>query len=683
MNSDVGAWDYDRWSAELDRHFLHEPENHPIVLCVDAETLADLTGQDGEEAAAALTHCVGSLVMPGYRFGAIAARCRRWSVGDRQSAPPSLPLLAATVLAASMMDRSAEVGAHNYYRRFRQLLDPSDDQPGMPGDYAALVPTLWRQLETWLNIEMRGTRGVLTLPSDELLDQNRYRKNIGHSLQQALFRASDRRRLVAFFSTVGLEPDEENFDEEIEAIELRRALALWAGRRLPQARRLHSLATEREHEKYCLRLLKREAEDWDGRLDDPETGNPVSPIRLCMTTRPPSLGLVLPRDERMPLKTTISWNDEAIQLSASSSEPYFRPVPLPIPVRTGILSDELILGGPEIGAVLEAKPIHALRYDEFVGAWVSADSIAFGEVHHLLAHSDEVSDLLQFVRSERIDITQDAKFAAAAPPHWSVISGFRLDRRPAAKPPRALATLLRSGGGPRLRLVGGLRLLDFPRAYLTGGAPLIALPAGIQSEQITLRPQGTDETRSVRSESSEYPLDRLQLSEGLYYIECGAARLSFDLVDGLVETAGDGAASVRTPGRTTSLSGIHGCTRAESRPVTVQAPSQGEQCVLVGPGPNDLEIVEIPVWLSDLAGEGGLSWTATAEWLSFEPVWRLTKTGPRFNPYEVTRLGDAPPQPGSHANEWAGLIKQAALADPDVETAALWQLYVAAADGSP
>ena len=387
-------WEYERWSAALDRQFLHEPADDPIVLCVDPETLANLTGQDGEESATALARCVGSEVMPGYRFGAIARRCDRWASGGRLSAPPSLPLLAVTVLAASRMDRSAEVGAHNYYRRLRELLDPSDNQHGMPGDYGPAVPMLWRQLETWLNDELGGSRGILTLPSEEELAHTKYRKNIGYALQHALFRASDRRRLVAFLRAVGLEPGE----EEIEAVELRRTLALWASRRLPQAERLYRLATEPEYETYCLRLLQRQAEDWDGRLDDPETGKPVSPIRLCLTTRPRSLEVVLPRDDRMPVATTIDWDGEVIQLLSSTSDPYFQPVPLPIAISSEFLSADFAVVGPHIGAALEAKTIHAFRYDEYLGAWISTDSISFGELHYLLTHDDELADLMQFTR---------------------------------------------------------------------------------------------------------------------------------------------------------------------------------------------------------------------------------------------------------------------------------------------
>ena len=675
MDSGSEAWDYERWTTELEHHFLQERAGDPIVLCVDSDTLAIMTGGDGEEAAEALTRCVASEVMPGYQFWRAAMWCRRWALEDKQSAPPSLPLLAVAVLAASMMDRAADVGAHNYYRRLRELLDPSDDQPGMPGNYGTVVPSLWRQLETWLNEEMGGERGILTLPSDAAIAGNPYRKNIGHALQQALFRASDRRRLKAYFRAVGLEPDE----EEIAAGELRRALALWAGRRLPQAERLHNLATEPEHESYCLRLLKRAAEDWNGLLDDPESGNPVSQMRFCLATRPRSLSVVLPRDERMPSQTSIPWGDETIQLTSNVSEPYFHPIPLPISINAEVLSEDFALIGPDICAALEAKSIHALRYDEYLGAWVSTDSVEFGELHQLLVHDNEVQALRQFTQSEGVKTREIAGVANLTPPGWNVVSDFRILTRPAAEPPSAIAALLRSGGGSRLRLVGGLQVPEFNRAYLTGGAPMLALPAGMASDEITIQRVSTGEKLTVQPESSEYPLHKLQLDEGQYQVQVGEASLSFDLIDGLVETAGEGAGSVGTPARTTSMRGLHGSDYGGIRPVTVPTPAEGQQCVLVGPGPHDLEIVEIPMWLSGLAGGGGLSWTATAEWLSFAPVWRLIKSEPDAERYVATRVGDEFPHPAPHGDAWAGLIGRSELTDTDAETVELWQHYAAAA----
>ena len=49
-----------------------------------------------------------------------------------------------------------------------------------------------------------------------------------------------------------------------------------------------------------------------------------------------------------------------------------------------------------------------------------------------------------------------------------------------------LAALLRSGGGARLRLVGGLKLPHLHHAYLVGGAPFLALPEGIEERTFLL-----------------------------------------------------------------------------------------------------------------------------------------------------------------------------------------------------
>ena len=92
--------------------------------------------------------------------------------------PPSLPLLALTVLAASLMQREGDVASHNFYRRFREQLDPLDDQPGIPGDFGDWIPSLWRQLERWLNEHLGGASGVVVLQSQEALDHNPYGKNI-------------------------------------------------------------------------------------------------------------------------------------------------------------------------------------------------------------------------------------------------------------------------------------------------------------------------------------------------------------------------------------------------------------------------------------------------------------------------------------------------------------------------
>ena len=204
-------WSYDRWTRELARFFFSGSDSTPVVaFCADGATLATLTGASEPVAIESLRAAVALYVMPGYRFGNIGRLAVEWERDGMMGMPPSLPLLALTVLAASLMQREGDVASHNFYRRFREQLDPSDDQPGIPEDFGDWIPSLWRQLERWLNDHLGGASGVLLLQSQEALDHNPYGKNIAHALQQAVFRVSDRRHLYRFFRAIGVDPEEDD-----------------------------------------------------------------------------------------------------------------------------------------------------------------------------------------------------------------------------------------------------------------------------------------------------------------------------------------------------------------------------------------------------------------------------------------------------------------------------------------
>ena len=427
MNDQALEWSYDRWASELAGFFFGGSDPVEIVaFCAD--------------------------VMPGYCFEFIGSLAKEWEREGMIGPPPSLPLLALTVLAASLMQREGEVAAHNFYRRFRQQLDPLDDQPGIPGDFGDWVPELWRQLERWLNEHLQGASGVLVLQSQEALEHNAYSKNIAHPLQQAVFRMSDRRHLYHFFRAIGVDPE----DDDAEPTELRRALALWAARHQPGAARLARLATEPSFESYCLDLLARLARSWDGQLAQEASGNPESSIRLFLQSRPLKLSLLASRDDRMPQSVLVE--GPAGSLSLESGGDWFKPMPLSIELTADTLFDGLELLGDQVALIFEPRSIYALRFEDSAGGWVDVDHLQFGDLHQLLVHSDVRSEVLSFCAAESPGASLDAAATPHLPSGWFLIRGVRLDRRPKAQPPAQLAALLRSGGGARLRLVGGLKL---------------------------------------------------------------------------------------------------------------------------------------------------------------------------------------------------------------------------------
>lgn len=661
-------WSYDRWTCELATFFFGASTPGEIVtFCADGPTLATMTRAPEPVATLSLRAVVEPLVMPGYRFEFIGALASEWESDGMIGPPPSLPLLALTVLAASLMQRQGEVASHNFYRRLRKLLDPLDEQPGIPGDFGDWVPDLWRQLETWLNEHLHGESGVLVLQSQESLDHNPYGKNIAHALQQAIFRLSDRRHLYRFFRAIGVDPE----DDDAEPTELRRALGLWAARHQPGTARLARLATESSFESYSLDLLARLARSWEGQLVQEASGKPESSIRICLRTRPLALSLLASRDDRMPESVVVGGPAGPISLEGRGQ--WFKPMTLPIALTVDVLQHGLELLGDEVALSFEPRSFYALRFDDTVGGWVDVDHLRFGDLHQLLVRSDVRAELVTFCAAESPGARLDAAATPLLPSGWFLIRDVRLDRRPKAQPLAHLAALLRSGGGARLRLVGGLKLPHLHHAYVAGGAPFLALPEDIRERTFKLYKDDNDLPLTFVATGSEFPLGALKLDSGHYEIKYGPARIDFDLIEGIVETAGEGAGSIETAG----VVGMHVGPDAALTPMTEPAPERGQPCVLLGPTPGDVELVHTPQWLSDVLGDGGLSWTAVDAWPDFEPVWRLERPPGSRSGYLATQIGDEPPNVLPPGGTWASLLFQAELLEGS--DSSLWNDYQQAA----
>ena len=238
-------WDNDEWSERLAARFFSPAfAGEPVTFAVDHRTLADITNLSEVDAVDALAAHVREQVMPGPHFSRVRARADVWQTKGCSGPPPSLSLLALTVVAASGMSH------FNFYVPLRKLLDPADEGEGVPGDFATEVPPLWKQLGWWLDEHLAGSQGLSTIV------EHPHFVNIGYSLQQAILRASDRSLLFRFFRAIGLDPGQET----MAPAELRRALALWSSRQGPRAMRLRRLATDTALDGLAEVMLARSAE---------------------------------------------------------------------------------------------------------------------------------------------------------------------------------------------------------------------------------------------------------------------------------------------------------------------------------------------------------------------------------------------------------------------------------------
>lgn len=655
-------WSDQRWTAALsDRYFSAAFAQEPVTYCTDAEELASIRGLPAADAIEELSSVVRREVMPNHDYLKLWKRCERWQDGGSDGPPPSLPLLALNVLAASRMS-AGSVGAANFYRPYRKLLDPSDEAPGLPGNYDHYVPRMWKQLSWWLNDHLGGRHGISTITKHE------HFVNIGYARQQAVLQASDRRRIHRFLRSIGFEPGDVAVPDE-----LRRALAIWARRLGPVGERLVRLATDQSLEPYANELLRRVAEKWDGRTRDPRTGAIAFPIRLLVEDRPFAIGLAVQRGDDAP--NTIELTHDCASLRLTSQGSFYSPAPLPLDIAK-VLESGIELSSDTAALTFDPAPIHPLAYDDDLAGWVSTNGISFGEVYCLLVRREVWASVQSWIADEGVGGAIDTTATPKLPNGWFLIRRFRIDVRPQRRPPAGIADLLGSSGGARTRLVGGLTVAGLRRTYLLGGLPFLAIPSDEDVVPIQLELDGSQAVQ-LRAEGGELSLNIINLGPGAYRVTTPRGKLDFDVVAGLSQQPGSNVGSVRLIGvEGRSVRGLVATVAAPGPPVAVAVPHDGT-CVVLGPRPGDVALVETPRWLS--ASLGKLSWDATDVWCDFHPVWLITLSRSGY----TAKLVEAhAPQPGPAGSSWEGLVMRAELASDDDAAIELWGQYREVAGGA-
>jgi len=654
-------WEWDLWAIRLRERFFNRAfSGEPVTLSVDREELAAIFNRDVMDPVEALAIAVGSQVMPGFQFEGVRRATEQWLDAERagpssDSPCPALPLLALNVLVASEMTSGGQQGAPNFYIPLRRLLG-DEIGSGVPGDYSSHVPQCWEALSTWLDDVLAGARGFSTISRHDQF------VNIGYATQQAVLRASDRRRLGRFFRAVGVEPG-----DEVVPAELRRALAVWARRQGPAGVRLHRLATE--HEKYADRLLPVLVQRWDGKIRHERTGVVAAPLRLWIQQAPTfELGLVAVS----PVTATDLVGDDErgvdpLVVEGTEGDP-ISPVPLPLDVDADVLDGGLSLEGDEMALYLEAADAYLFRRVEaFYPAWTSTLSVRFGERHVLLVRSERHRRILDWLETEG---SGDAKVAKSVtselPPGWLLIVGVRLDHYPSISPPPELADLVRSSGGTRLRLEGGLEVMR--RVYLTFGAPLLLVPDS-EPPQFTI---GFDEQEIERDGSTPFALHEFTRWEGEYTVRHKLGELRLNAIEQWSEVPGEGVGSVQH--RIETRQGISGLVVEAvppAPPIVVETSGNAGEILVAADG--SLAPVRRPDWLP-FAVEA----TVLTHWSDFRPVWRLEpgESGGRIARLVEPALPRVPPVDRGH-----DLVADATLPDDETDEAFhLWCQYQEAAD---
>ncbi|MEU4863598.1 hypothetical protein AB0G34_29735 [Kitasatospora aureofaciens] len=632
---------------------------------------------------------------PEHLMWRLMERCRRWESRGRLGAPPSLPVLACSVLAATKMASSDGMRRSNYYGRWAQLFG---ERPGSPraerleGAFEEVV-SMWQELDRWLE-DAAGLYGASTISTDGF-----YRK-IGYPLSQALIRASDREALTRFFSASGVLAGN---PVGVPGRELLRRLRLWvAGRDRNLSPRLLEeveLATGLADNSVPLlaEILFRLASQWDGTLHEPgrERRRKAAPLRLVLAGR----------GERLEWTADVAPGLNTVQVGFPEGRSFLLKAvyggvysglesvfPSDVQLRQGVhlTGDELVLDW-------SGREVILLRMHERLGEWVSTEYFEPGAQHLILAAPAATAE----VRAMALGLqSRPAREVPAPVPGWKLFKGVR------AFDGAAFGRTLARGGEhihvlePPVReqaeLIGGLRILREYRAggrlvghYLRGGEPDLLLPTSTAEDgRVTV--VLNDRTERLAADSRvPFPLRVLRLEEGEYTVGTPDAVRTFTVSGGISEgvPAGTGSlACVRTENAGPVMRNFEGqpdAVRGAAAPAVgpiakrTMVPYSASEAYLLGVHGSiqEVRIPGRPDWIASRLA-------ARLEDHAFEVpvpdgyVWLLVREQQRWStapllPYAVL----PPPTPPPDDYQWAWAVLNAA----DCISTPIWEAYVRAA----
>lgn len=509
----------------------------PVVMFADDDELTRVAPAHSQhDAATSLARAVmqrAAFSGGGAMFSGLQPDRLRWR---RSSAapPPTLPLLALTVLAATRMHRDDQGASSAYYLRLAQALLPDGTDSRikhlksvLPAAFQRDLAPMWRELHEWL-IEGGGKFGYSTIR------EHPHFTLIGYPLSQALVRDSDKAVLTRFFAAIDVTGSGVPSREA-----LMHYLRLWASRPRGLSETLRLALTEPQASKIVAPILEGLASAWDGRVITSQ-GRLRLDLRLVLDLDAwrafwavPLVDGVGPED-----LTEQGMDSPVVRLSPPEHGRYFHLADAPEPTSNAVI-DGVRLSGPHVCADFRAAHIVSFRDDAHVGGWSSCETIEpFTE--HMLAVHPQLAE------------TVKTALATAAEPGWRLVrqsadapllAGLEIFRRvrfsDEKKLERALQplqdyvrTALRPDVTARPRLAGGLPLLRGVSAgcYLAGGEPDLYLPFGDEPRDVAVDFDGS--TQKLRVSGFPLPFARIpDIQPGEHVIQADGEKLEFRVLE--------------------------------------------------------------------------------------------------------------------------------------------------------
>ncbi|AUH41348.1 hypothetical protein [Streptomyces sp. CMB-StM0423] len=686
--------EYKQWHEVLSAEFFGAGNAlRSTVLYVDAEVEQELAQRIGTDLAQAVAGELNWSDTDKPLFSRVQHECAIWEQHGSAGPPPSLPVLALSVLAATRMASSDGMLKSNFYGRWIQLLGEQSSSPRAHKLEHAFrdVAVMWEELRTWLD-ETGGLYGASTVSTDKF-----YWK-IGYPISQALVRGSDRQILTRFFAATRLRPHNPH---GVSGRELLRRLRVWtAGRdRRLSPRLMEELVSAPDTgDALIASLVKRLADDWDGTLHEPEREHRRRAIglRLVVADRGRRLEWLAEACDGIDEARVAVLGGRSFTLHKGYGDVYDGLESLHPSWQQ--LGHGLRLQGEEL--VLEWAPqeVVLLRLHPYLGEWVSTEYFEPGEQHWILAADSAVRAVRSMVEALG---GRTAREAPATVPGWKLFKGVR------AVNGLAFASALDRGGDhshvlePQIRnhaaLSGGLRIAPEYRAgagvaghFLRGGTPDLMLPASDSPDglvEVVL----DGRTEKLRADPRvPFPLCLIPLDEGEHCVGTADSSQVFTLHDGLHERLppgtgtlgylGDGTARPWLSDVTGSEAAIRGAEAASiiSLPRTELLRTSVLEAVLLDPqgGVRRAKQQQVPAWMASRLPAVALGPCLEVE-VPDGYVWLVYRTPTRWSVRALTAEADiAAPTPAPEDYAWAYAILSAAQRLQNL----VWLDYVRAAE---
>ncbi|WP_431681296.1 hypothetical protein [Kitasatospora sp. KL5] len=516
---------YQAWQQALEDEFFGSAQaGRPTLFYVDDDVERELRKRYG--IGVPLAECVGRFLNSGTDrpYAPVETyRWRKWKE-DKEAIPAFLPLLAASVLAATRMVNDGHHPASAYHVRFSELLTNREDL--LRGEEFEAVSQMWQVLARWQHSQ--GTaRGVCTIPAAADLPRNQSR--IGFPLSQALLNGGDRQALPEIFAKLrshnsGAWPlDGETLLATLEQWG-------WDSRFSAGFRRAKKVPDFRSH---IARLLGKLAVSWDSTAVKASRGSGRTELlvkfeagRLSWLARVPNAGA-----------PHISLSG-GVFLERLADTAYYSVDGLGVPDARN-LNRWLNASSDEAALNRSPTPVLALGRDDVLGTWVSASAFVPGEEYIVLAAPEAQSDVRRLLdRAASPGRPREGGRLPWVPEGWAVHTGVVFNSavtlRRAVSEIQGAVDSLRPTQEFDLRLVGGLRLAPVleRQLYLVGGEPSVVIPDDA-SETLLVDGTARPELNGARALGGLVPLAGLGLPAGVHTVSLGASAVRFTTAEGL------------------------------------------------------------------------------------------------------------------------------------------------------